>query len=56
MNEKTLKVLEWQSIIESLKTYAITAKGKLRCDKIQFYTNFEKIKQEQYLTGFLKEF
>ena len=44
MNEKTLKVLEWQSIVDTLKSYAVSEQGKFRCEKILFYTNFEKIK------------
>lgn len=56
MNEKTLKALEWQSIVDSLKAHAVSAKGKLRCENIRFYTNFEKIKLELALTSEAKCF
>ncbi len=56
MNEKTLKVLEWQNIIETLKTFAKTTKGKDRCEKIQFYTDLNKIKTELSLTSEAKWF
>ena len=56
MNEKSLKVLEWQSIIDTLKSYAVSEQGKLRCEKILFYTNFEKIKLELALTSEAKWF
>lgn len=56
MNEKTLKVLEWQNIVEALKTFAATAKGKLRCEKMQFYTSFDKIKLELARTSEAKWF
>lgn len=56
MNEKTLKVLEWQNIVEALKTFAVTAKGKLRCEKMQFYTDFDKIRSELSLTSETKWF
>ena len=56
MNEKTLKVLEWQSIINTLKSYAVSEQGKIRCEKVLFYTNFEKIKLELALTSEAKWF
>lgn len=56
MNEKTLKVLEWASIQEALKHHAKSIPGKLRCEKIQFYTNPNKIKSELALTSEAKWF
>lgn len=56
MNEKTLKVLEWQNIVESLKAFSVTVKGKVRCEKIRFYTDFDKIKTELSLTSEAKQF
>jgi len=56
MNEKTLKVLEWQSIVDTLKSYAVSEQGKFRCEKIAFYTNFERIKSELVLTSEAKWF
>ena len=56
MNEKTLKVLEWENIVESLKTFAVTEKGKAYCSKMRFYSNFDKIKTELSLTSEAKWF
>lgn len=56
MNEKTLKVLEWQNILDTLKSYAISVQGKNRCGKVLFYTNFDKIKKELALTSEAKGF
>lgn len=56
MNDKTLKVLEWQRIIEAIKVHATTPMGKSRCERMQFYTNFDKIKTELTLTTEAKWF
>lgn len=50
MNKKTLKVLEWQEIIEKVKSYTKTPLGGKLCLNVNFMTSIEEIKKAQTLT------
>lgn len=50
IDNRTLKVLEWDKILESLSKYATSDLGKQRCFNAEIHTDFNKIKHELSLT------
>ena len=46
MNEKVLKTLEYNKIIERLSAHASSPGGKLLCEKLTPMTNIEQINEE----------
>ncbi len=46
MNKNTLKVLEWDKIVEDLAGFSTSETGKQRCLETQIYSDIETIKRE----------
>lgn len=51
MNQKALKILEYNKIIEQLRNLAQSDPGKKRCDKLQPYSNLSEIQARQQETS-----
>lgn len=49
--KRTLKVIEWEKILEQLSKHATSKIGKDLCLNAAIYSEFEKIKHEQTLTS-----
>ena len=49
-NERTLKVLEWHTVLEHLSIHATSEIGKSRCLSAELFSGIEKITQELKLT------
>ena len=50
MNQKALRTLEFNKIIEQLKTYALTEPGQLRCAGLVPYDRIEQVERAQHET------
>ena len=50
MNQKALRTLEFNKIIEQLKTYALTEPGQQRCAGLVPYDRIEQVERAQHET------
>lgn len=56
MNDKSLKVLEWNDILISLKSYAVSDRAKRRCLETPLYNDYSRIQYELGLTAEARSF